>query len=70
MTNASKGNRIATLKRYQLYVEEYLKHKKPENSVLGVYRVYIYPKYCISRGTFYKALGTNFKQEFEKLNKI
>ena len=47
--------------------EEYLKHYKSGWTTIHIYRTYIYPKFLISRATFYNWLTVAPKKELEKL---
>lgn len=55
------------LKRIIEVQETYLREKKEGVSVTHVYNNYIYPKYLISRATFYKYLAINAKKEIKEL---
>jgi len=47
---------------------EYLSHVDSGLTTIAIYRKYIYPRYYISRSTFYNYLAIPVKREMKKLN--
>jgi hypothetical protein len=47
--------------------EEYLKHANSGRTTVYIYRTYIYPRFFISLGTFYRYLATPAKRDLLKL---
>jgi hypothetical protein len=48
--------------------ESYTSKKTDYNTLVGIYREFIEPKYCISLGTLYNYLAIPAKAELKKLN--
>ena len=61
------GTQKNKLLRYQLVLELYHQHKTEDNSVMTVWRKYIYPKYAISRTTLYTILATPVTKELKEI---
>jgi len=61
------GTQKNKLLRYQLVLELYHQHKTEDNSVMCVWRKYIYPKYAVSRTTLYTILGTSVNKELKEI---
>lgn len=61
------GIKLNKLRRYQLILDLYNKHKTEDIPTTVVWRKYIYPVYPISRTTLYEILGTPVKRELEKI---
>ena len=55
--------------RVQAMQEEYLKYINSGRTTIYIYRTYIYPKFLISRATFYNWLAIAPKKELEKLKR-
>ncbi|CAM1352398.1 hypothetical protein [Tenacibaculum insulae] len=75
MTRAEK-QKIGTLRnklnRYA-NILEYYEQVKAENryiTIVDLHKDFIYPKYFISRVTFYKILATPVKRDLKKLNEL
>lgn len=69
-TNAPKGRRYHRknfLLRVAAMQREYMLHRNTGRSEMYVYRTWIYPKFWISRSTFYNWLAINPTRELEKL---
>lgn len=64
------GKRRNVLKRYQLYREEFDKYDCRIVPITTIHRIYIMPKFGISRETLYKALNTPVEEELAKLDEI
>lgn len=47
--------------------QEYLSHSNSGRTEIYIYRKYIYPKFFISRATFYNWLAINPRRELDKL---
>lgn len=70
LTNAPKGRRYHRknfLLRVAAMQREYMAHRNTGRSEMYVYRTWIYPKFWISRSTFYNWLAINPTRELEKL---
>lgn len=67
ITNQSFGIRYNTLKRYQLIMELYKKHKTEDIPDTVILRKYIVPVYPISRTTFHTILCTSVNKELTAL---
>lgn len=64
------GTKKNKLLRYQKIID-YYHQVKSENkyiSITDLYKDFIYPKFCISRTTFYTILATPVKRELEKIS--
>ncbi|MDB0601609.1 hypothetical protein PL373_11000 [Tenacibaculum maritimum] len=75
MTQSEKikrGLRRNTLLRYEAILNTYHEALKENRYIKPgeVYKDYIYPRYLISRTTYYKILATPVKKELEKLNAL
>ncbi|MCC4211368.1 hypothetical protein [Leeuwenhoekiella parthenopeia] len=61
------GTQRNKLLRYQKILDLYHKHKTEDNSVMTVWRKYIYPEWAISRTTLYTILGTPVSKELKEI---
>lgn len=66
MANAQL-NKEHFYKRVLRMQEEYLRHANSGRTTQYIYRTYIYPKFLISRTTFYSWLSIAPKKELERL---
>lgn len=53
--------------KVQAMQAEYMKHRNSGHSEIYVYRKFIYPRFFISRSTFYNWLAINPRKELERL---
>ncbi len=59
--------RLATLRRYQLVMQEFNKYDCTIIPVSKIYENYIYPKFYISRTTLYRIFNTPIEKELKTL---
>lgn len=64
------GTERNKLLRYEKILELYKKHKTEDNSVVTVWRKYIYPEWAISRQTLYTILATPVSKELKEIREI
>lgn len=62
----NKLNRYADILKYY----EQVKNENKYITIVDLHRDFIYPKYFISRNTFYKILATPVNRDLKKLNEL